>query len=609
MTNNPSRTLAGLILTACAASIAPLAAQVPAVVATPELVRTPIQGGQGGALVNAPVAPEAIYIARGRGGAGISVLDLNGYGQGTGQLATSNFPNNPNVGSPGVVPALVPGSSNRDAGGAGPLTLTTDEFGNDLLGAERALRDVSDLAIGQPLDLVYNNSAINPSVVGSQLNPATGTTTAGNTITIAPHPNPPRLIFPAPNPRVGIEAEEPTVTSSVGPAGYPITQSPPCLPSPLNLLALDTRFPGIFYGPQPAPPSPPPPLPFCPYTSRQQIGHFLYGLDAQSQEVVVWNSNRFTVLDRVRVLGASSMAMAPNLKWLAVASDLTGLVVFVDTDPFSPSFHRIVQRVWVGRGAKTMAWQPEGEDLLVTVAGRGRGDLVVIGGNDLRVRKAIRSHLITDPIDVVATARQVRFARSTGTWFGYVLNRDGSIALFESGPDAIGADDVVAQLPLQFPGATTLQPDPGALGAGAYVAHVGRGGQGIVRRFDLTGGPVGPQPVRGLPPLRGRVWTITDSYTGLGNGAPRDLALDDCVNHGAWPDARSPLVPGLDYAEHSGKGHVKLVDGAPAAASSPTRLIVATAQGGVRVVDLGDGSELARHDRLGAVALAHYWRQ
>src|SRR5690606_32593942 len=128
-------------------------------------------------------------------------------------------------------------------------------------------------------------------------------------------------------------------------------------------------------------------------------------------------------------------------------------------------------------------------------------------------------------------------------------------------------------------------------------------------RFDLTGGPVGPQGVRGNPPLRGRIWTITDVYRGFGPGAPRDLALDDCRNRGAWPDARSPIVPGLEYAVHSCKGHVKIVDGAPTAARSPNRLVVATGAGGVHVVASSDGSVLARHVGLGALSLAHYWRQ
>ena len=58
-------------------------------------------------VVNAPVAPDTIYIARRGARAGISVIDLNGFGGGTGNPAydplnpvvegNSNFPNNPNV--------------------------------------------------------------------------------------------------------------------------------------------------------------------------------------------------------------------------------------------------------------------------------------------------------------------------------------------------------------------------------------------------------------------------------------------------------------------------------------------------------------------------------
>ena len=36
-----------------------------------------------------------------------------------------------------------------------------------------------------------------------------------------------------------------------------------------------------------------------PYMIRQQIGHFLYVIDRGRREVVVLNSNRMTVIDRI----------------------------------------------------------------------------------------------------------------------------------------------------------------------------------------------------------------------------------------------------------------------------------------------------------------------
>ena len=55
--------------------------------------------GEGPGLVNAPVAPDVIYVGRLDPQSGISVIDLNGFGQGTGDLATSRFVFNPNLGA------------------------------------------------------------------------------------------------------------------------------------------------------------------------------------------------------------------------------------------------------------------------------------------------------------------------------------------------------------------------------------------------------------------------------------------------------------------------------------------------------------------------------
>src|SRR5262249_22517971 len=113
-------------------------------------------------LVNAPVAPEAIYIGRAGAQAGVSVIDCNGFGQGTGNINATRFPLNPNIGQPGVVPPLAPGTSNVDAGSGGALTLVRDSLLNTNL--LPAATGVSDMAIGMPLDLVFNDLNINPNV-------------------------------------------------------------------------------------------------------------------------------------------------------------------------------------------------------------------------------------------------------------------------------------------------------------------------------------------------------------------------------------------------------------------------------------------------------------
>src|SRR6185503_7084569 len=83
----------------------------------------------GQAVVNAPVAPDAIYVGRMGMNRGISVIDLNGFGQSTGNPTydptyqtfaegNSNFPNNPNVKLQGslLYPPLAPGTSTVDGG-------------------------------------------------------------------------------------------------------------------------------------------------------------------------------------------------------------------------------------------------------------------------------------------------------------------------------------------------------------------------------------------------------------------------------------------------------------------------------------------------------------
>src|SRR5262245_56786684 len=118
------------------------------------------------AVTNAPVAPDTIYLGRLARGGGISIVDLNGFGAGTGDptflAATptvegnSNYPNNPTLALQGalLIPALDRGDSTRTGGSAGVFTLARDSTLDDVLG--RGLR-VADLMLGGPLDLFANN--------------------------------------------------------------------------------------------------------------------------------------------------------------------------------------------------------------------------------------------------------------------------------------------------------------------------------------------------------------------------------------------------------------------------------------------------------------------
>jgi hypothetical protein len=102
--------------------------------------------GEGPGLVNAPVVPDAILVGRVGAVPSISVIDLNGFGQSTGDpqfdfsyqtfpKGWSNFPNNPNLiqYGPTMYPPLFPGTCTVDGGSAGAFTLTKDTSLEDLL--------------------------------------------------------------------------------------------------------------------------------------------------------------------------------------------------------------------------------------------------------------------------------------------------------------------------------------------------------------------------------------------------------------------------------------------------------------------------------------------
>lgn len=541
-------------------------------------------------VVNAPVAPEAIYVGR-QGPASVSIIDLDGFGQGTGDPANTSFLRNPNVGLPGVTPPLAPGSSWLDAGGEGYLTLTRDDRGG-----VRHLREhldaVGDIHIGQPLDLVFNNEATNRfATAANQVNPATLGPARGNTISVAPHPNPPRLLAP------GLVGEEPTVTSS----GYVLdrltTSSPPCLPSPINLLPLNTRYNGVFYGPQPARPMVA--VPYSPFTSRQQIGHFLYVVDRVRKRVQVVNSNRMTLLASIPLPDPHSAAMAPNLRWLAVSNFTTGTVSFVDTDPLSPRFHSVLGQIAVGRGPTGLAWQPEGEDLLV--CNSVDNSVSIISASTFQVRRVL-SNVFRNPTEVAVGARQFRVGLNSMTYFALIQNGDGSLVAYESGPAPIGLDGTFP-LPLTIPTAMVVKARASVTASEFVIATRDSFGRSEVDVLEVyrAGSQWSLRVTARFGGLQGR-----DQFSG---NQVADLAFDETYNDGASPDVPSPL-PGLSYARHSGKGFLKQSAMGPIPAYRNQSMFVACRDvGKVDVLDLSSGRIIKRIDTPGVTSLSHYWRQ
>ena len=133
--------------------------------------------GEGPGLTNAPVAPDAIYAGLGGSSGALSVIDLNGFGAGTGNPtydpfnpiteSNSNYPNNPNLKFQGALlrPPLSQGNCSTDGGSEGVFTRTLDSNLDHQLARSPYLMDVSDLALGQALDTSFNNA---PAPFGCQ---------------------------------------------------------------------------------------------------------------------------------------------------------------------------------------------------------------------------------------------------------------------------------------------------------------------------------------------------------------------------------------------------------------------------------------------------------
>src|SRR5688572_24864992 len=291
--------------------------------------------GQG--IVIAPVCPGVVYIRRGGATPGISVIDLNGFGGSTGnptydQLrpikeGNSNFPNNPNVSVSGasLIPPLIQGTCTFNGGSEGVFTLTKDTALDSLLARSPILESVGDMVVGHALDTTFNNGApFGCQAGGGNLCASTGlkrvilsagganslapasTSATGikivtggeNLVNWAPNPTPPPLVYPPLCLSPLILGQEPTFSGSPAvnllvPGGNPRGNLAINRP-PTNMLAKQQN--SYFDGPD----TPQPVAAFCsPFVMRQQVGHFLYVVDRVSAQIVVLNSNRFTVIDRI----------------------------------------------------------------------------------------------------------------------------------------------------------------------------------------------------------------------------------------------------------------------------------------------------------------------
>ena len=610
--------------------------------------------GEGPALVNVPVLPDVVYIGHQGARAGLSVIDLNGFGQGTGsplfdptftsfEPGFTNFPNNPNVLFQGstMIPALSVGSCTFNGGSSGVFTLAKDSALESLVVREPLISSVGDIMIGQALDVVFNNG---PAPFGCQsagqgggnnicafegnkvativvsndtLIPAGINQTANatfvfggpNLISWAPHPNPPPLSFPPPCVSPFIGGQEPTSVDSPGVnllsnAGLSQPDVANGIPASGILAAQQNAF---FQGPS----LPQAQASGCTqFAIRQQIGHFLYVVDRSRSEIVVLNSNRMTVIDRIPLPDPTQLAMGPNLDLLAVTNQATDTVSFIDISPASSNFHKVIGTTVVGSAPSGIAWDSGNEDILV--CNELGNSLSIIAASSLQVRK-VASAQLNSPFDVAITPRQINFGLLRNVYFAYTINRNGKVAVFESGPDTVngwGFDDLIQTLPFEFQNPKAIQPVHNDLRSAFWILHegpisletddAGPLGEGALTYCAVTSGTTGVlffTQNLGLPAARDFTITVVRS---LGedtlSGIPVDIAHDNQLNYGGAVNFSTAWSSG-NPAQTNGKGIVR--SGAPSPTPGPTgntataanfsrRIFIAVPfpSGGVGVVDV-----------------------
>jgi hypothetical protein len=330
--------------------------------------------------------------------------------------------------------------------------------------------------------------------------------------------------------------------------------------------------------------------------------------------------------------------MSPNLNLLAVTSYGSNSVRFIDVNPGSTQFHQVIKSVTVGQGPSGIAWEPGNEDILVcNTAGNS---ISVISTAGLEVRKTV-SNQLAGPIDVAITPRQLGFGMQRYVYFAYVLNANGTVSVFESGPDGIngwGYDSIIGVLPFTFHQPRAIQPDPNNLNSGFWVAHqdqlgadgkaTGLGG-GAITSVAIVGGTIGVIPLKLPfvdPSIRDLQWAVrasigSDQLTGI----PVDIAFDDWTNFTIYPNFTTPFSHGSPLGVNA-KGLVHQVPGGGiTAANNPATLYAAVpisseGPGVVDVFDIAAGGNLRVdvdpfHPGVqsipapGAQVLMHYFRQ
>jgi len=177
------------------------------------------------------------------------------------------------------------------------------------------------------------------------------------------------------------------------------------------------------------------------------------------------------------------------------------------------------------------------------------------------VRKVVRNQL-RSPFEVAITPRMNGFAFARNVYFAYVLNGDGTVAIFESGPDGIngwGFDDLIGTIPFNFTNPKTIAADPTNLNSQFYVVHenqldlftgqpTGRPG-GAVTQVGIKSAIIGAilidTNLLGRPQIRDIEYGLfssigSDQLTGI----PIDIAFDNLRNRTALTNTFTPFSAG-----------------------------------------------------------------
>jgi len=609
-------------------------------------------------LVNAPVAPAAIYAACNGGGlsSGIRIIDLDGFGQGTGDPTfddlnplynvsydaegnpyagdVSKFPFNPNLQIQDLFPPLSRDESTIAGGSRGVFTLVQSSSLSEQLVPGSSVGNVLDMMLGHPLDVVYNNydclSGRNRCANSAlQLHPYNPVATGipGNSISFAPHPNPPRIELAPACFSPLISTSEPTFGDANRDGNYATNLLMPGNPfgqqggnGPSGLLTQNVAYYGAnFYGPSPSNQN-------CPtFTLRQQVGHFLYVLDGTNDRVVVLNSNRMTVLDIMPVSDPADLAISTDLNTLAISNRSSNTVTFINTNPSSPNFHTITKVTSLsdpitgrqGRGPGEIVWQPDDEDILVVC--EASNSIAIISTGDRSVRKIIPG--VSSPRMIAVSNRDTAAGFRTQLYYAYVVSEQGTVWVFESGPDGpqgFGYDDFIGKVSIEgqsgFEAASAIQINPSSFLHGAYLGYRLEG-QGAVSELFLKSAPVGARGLVGNafvpdPNFRSKEFTLNKTWTGglISSSSVVDIALDDLTNVGDLIDNRSIINSSGLPIMHSSKSLLR--NGGGSVVSMPQFVLVANSNGLVDVIHVTSGERYVPAIRVpGVRILAHYWRQ